>query len=143
MDDCQIKFIFLISGKTCKLCRFDGDKMTTIFEPDDAKYIYAIALDDFGNIYLGTGPKGNIYKLDSLGKKPELIYSARDKNILSLLTDKDGFLYAGSDERGLIYKIKMKNHEATVLYDSDQPEIASLLSMSKAKISDNDSDFYI
>ncbi len=130
-----------ISGKTCKLCRFDSDKMVTVFEPNDAKYIYAITLDDTGNIYLGTGPKGNIYKLDSLGKKSQLVYSSRDKNILSLLAGQDGFLYAGSDERGLIYKINLRSHEASVLYDSEQPEIASLLFMSKSKSqpSDNDS----
>ncbi len=121
-----------ISGKTCKLCRFDGDKMVTVYEPNEAMYIYAITLDDTGNIYLGTGPKGNIYKLDSLGKKAELVYTSRDKNILSLAFGQDGFLYAGADERGLIYKINIKNKEATVLYDSDQPEIASLLFFAKS-----------
>ena len=131
-----------ISGKTCRLCRFDGDNMVTVFEPNDAKYIYAIALDDLGNIYLGTGPEGNIYKLDSLGKKPQLVYSCRDKNVLSLLVGQDGFLYAGSDERGLIYKVNPRNKEAAVLYDSDQPEIASLLFMSKTnnQASGSDSD---
>jgi hypothetical protein len=120
-----------ISGKTCRLCRFDGDKMVTIFEPNDAKYIYSITLDNIGNIYLGTGPKGKIYKLDSLGKKSQLIYTSRDKNILSLLFGQDGFLYAGSDERGLIYKINPHSEETTVLYDSEQPEIASLLFLTK------------
>jgi len=33
-----------ISGRECKLCRFKGDKMEVLFEPDDAKYIFAIAL---------------------------------------------------------------------------------------------------
>ena len=50
-----------ISGKGCKLCRLEGEKMETIFEPNDAKYIFALALDEGGNIYLGTGPEGKIY----------------------------------------------------------------------------------
>ena len=129
-----------ISGKTCRLCRFESDKMVTVFEPNDAKYIYAITLDGTGNIYLGTGPEGKIYRLDPLGRKSQLIYSARDKNILSLLAGEDGFLYAGSDERGLIYKINPRNKEATVLYDSEQPEVASLLFMSgSGQASNNDS----
>ncbi|MEJ2649069.1 MAG: hypothetical protein P8016_11765 [Sedimentisphaerales bacterium] len=136
-----------ISGRTCRLCRFEADKMVTVFEPNDAKYIYAITLDGAGNIYLGTGPEGKIYKLDSMGKKAQSIYSARDKNILSLLAGEDGFLYAGSDERGLIYKINPRNQKATVLYDSEQPEIASLLFMSETgqgtnSNSDNVSDLY-
>ena len=47
-----------ISGKQCKLLRFEAGKTEAIFEPNDAKYIFAIATDDKGNIYLGTGNDG-------------------------------------------------------------------------------------
>ncbi len=117
-----------ISGKECKLCRFEGDKMEVIFEPDDAKYIFAIAIDAGGNICLGTGPEGKVYRLDPLGKKARLIYDSKDKNILSLAIGQDGSIYAGSDSRGLVYKIDPRTEKATVLYDSDQPEITALLS---------------
>ena len=116
-----------ISGKECRLCRLEGEKMETIFEPNDAKYIFALALDEGGNIYLGTGPEGKIYKLNSLGKKHQLIYDSRDKNILSLAIGRDGYIYAGSDSRGLVYKIHTRTKKVTVLYDSDQPEITALL----------------
>ena len=116
-----------ISGKRCRLCRLEGEKMETVFEPEDAKYIFALALDNGGNIYLGTGPEGKIYQLNSLGKKPQLIYDSRDKNILSLAIGRDGYIYAGSDSRGLVYKIHPQTKKVTVLYDSDQPEITVLL----------------
>jgi hypothetical protein len=115
------------SGDKCALMRFEADKAKTIFEPDDAKYIFAIAVDDGGNIYLGTGPGGKVYRLNSFGKKPQIIYDSRDKNILSLTIGTDGFVYAGSDSRGLVYKINPRTRTATVLYDSDQPEITALL----------------
>jgi outer membrane protein assembly factor BamB len=121
------RFLAGISGKECRLCRLEGENMETIFEPNDAKYIFALALDDGGNIYLGTGPEGKIYQLNSLGKKPQLIYDSRDKNILSLAIGADGYLYAGSDTRGLVYKIHPRTKKVTVLYDSDQPEITVLL----------------
>jgi hypothetical protein len=127
------------SGDKCALYRFETDKMKepeVIFEPNDAegsppgggtKYIFAIAVDGGGNIYLGTGPQGKVYRLDSFGKEPQLLYDSRDKNILSLAIGQDGFVYAGSDSRGLVYKINPRNKAATVLYDSDQPEITALL----------------
>jgi hypothetical protein len=118
-----------ISGKECRLCRLEGEKMETVFEPEDAKYIFALAIDEGGNIYLGTGPEGKIYQLNSLGKKPQLIYDSRDKNILSLAIGRDGYLYAGSDTRGLIYKIHPRTKKVAVLYDSDQPEITALNSI--------------
>jgi len=127
------------SGDKCALYRFETDKMKepeVIFEPNDAmesppyrgtKYIFAIAVDGAGNIYLGTGPQGKVYRLDSFGKEPQLIYDSRDKNILSLVIGQDSFVYAGSDSRGLVYKIDPRDKTATVLYDSDQPEITALL----------------
>ncbi len=101
--------------------------METIFEPNEAKYIFAITIDDGGNIYLGTGPEGKVYKLNSLGKKAQLVYDSPDKNILSLAVGPEGLIYAGSDSRGLVYVINPRTGKVTVLYDSDQPEITSLL----------------
>jgi hypothetical protein len=118
-----------ISGEKCRLCRFEADEMEIIFEPDDAKYIFAITIDYSGNIYLGTGPEGKVYKLDSLGKKGQVVYDSLDKNILSLAAGEDGYIYAGSYTRGLVYKINPRAKKATVLYDSDEPEITALLFM--------------
>jgi hypothetical protein len=133
------RLLAAVSGDKCALYRFEADKIKepeVIFEPNDAtgtppcggtKYIFAIAVDGAGNIYLGTGPEGKIYRLDSFGREPQLLYHSRDKNILSLAIGQDGFVYAGSDCRGLVYKINPHDKTATVLYDSDQPEITALL----------------
>ena len=115
-----------ISGDKCRLCRYEAGKMETIFEPNDAKYIFDIETDNVGNIYLATGPQGRVYVLDPSGKVAQLVYRGRDKNILSIAASRDGFLYAGTDTRGLVYKINPRNKTATVLYDSDEPEITAL-----------------
>ena len=116
-----------ISGQRCALCRLEGGELKTIFEPNDANYIFAILVDKGGDIYLGTGPKGKIYRLDSSGKRSEVLYDSPDKNILSLAQGPDGLIYAGSDSRGLIYKINPKTQEAVILYDSEQQEITALV----------------
>ena len=116
-----------ISGDKCRLCRYEAGKMETIFEPNDARYIFDIETDNVGNMYLGTGPAGKIYVLDPSGKVAQLVYDSPDKNILTVAAGKDGFVYAGSDTRGLIYKINPRNKTATVLYDSEEPEISALL----------------
>ncbi len=117
-----------ISGSECKLVRFsETGGMETLFEPEDASYIFALETDEAGNIYVATGPEGRVYRVDSLGRTSQLVYHGRDKNILSLQWSDDGFLYAGGDGRGLIYKLNPRNGSASVLYDSDQPEISALL----------------
>ncbi len=115
-----------ISGENCRLLRYGKGQMETVFEPQDARYIFAIVTDAAGNIYLGTGPDGNIYKLDSLANEGRVLYKAGDKNILSLAADSQT-LYAGSDGRGLVYKIDTESGKASVLYDSDQDEITALM----------------
>ena len=116
-----------VSGQDCQLLRFKGSDSNVIFEPNDASYIFAIALDKKKNIYLATGPGGKIYKLDASGKNAEIILECEDKNILSLAIGKDGSVYAGTDTRGLVYKINPKTKQASVLYDTQQDEVTSLL----------------
>jgi len=116
-----------VSGRRCALCRLEGGELKTIFEPNDANYIFAIAVDEAGGIYMGTGPEGKVYRLDSFGGRGEVVLDSPDKNILSLVVGQDGHVYAGSDSRGLVYKIDSKTKDYTVLYDSDQEEVTSLV----------------
>lgn len=130
-----------VSGESCKLYRFEAGQMEVVFEPNekDVKYIFAIAVDDGGDIYLGTGPEGRVYRLNPFGKESQLIYDSIDKNILSLEVGEDGFIYAGSDDRGLVYKINSTTKTATVLYDSQEEEITALLMENKSKQKDGES----
>ncbi len=114
-----------ISGAKGQLIRL-AKEPEVVFEDEKVQYIFAMVLDEENNIYLGTGPNGLVYRLDPFCKNAELIYEARDKNILSLLV-KDGVVYAGSDQRGLIYKIDPEQKRATVLYDTAQNEVSGLL----------------
>lgn len=117
-----------ISGDRCRLIRFADSEPETLYEPNDAKYIFAIATDTKGNIYLGTGPEGKVYRYDPFDSaQTGMVYDCRDKNILSLAIDQEGFVYAGSDERGLVYKIDPQKKNAEVLYDSPLPEVTSLV----------------
>ncbi|HIJ71168.1 MAG TPA: hypothetical protein HPP87_07370 [Planctomycetes bacterium] len=121
------RLLAAVSGDDCRLMRLDAGGFETIYSPPDAAYILAVTLDQKGNIYLGTGPEGKIYRLGPAGQNPQLVYDSRDKNILSLIIGRDDFVYAGCDRRGLVYKINPATGNATILYDSAQEEITSLL----------------
>jgi outer membrane protein assembly factor BamB len=122
-----------ISGEKGKVLRISSGT-EVIFENEKARYIFAIVLDKQNNIYLGTGPNGQIWGLDAFGQNPRLICTLEDKNVLSLSMGENGTLYAGTDTRGVIYKIDTKTGKVNVLFDSGQEEITSLVLGSDGKL---------
>jgi len=71
--------------------------------PQDT-YVWAVLPDGKGNLYLGTGNYGRIYRLTKDGKL-ELVYDSPELEIHALAMDKAGNLYAGSSPNGIVYKI--------------------------------------
>lgn len=118
------RLLIAVSGTKGKIVRL-AKEAEVVFEHERVQYIFAIARDASNNIYLGTGPEGLIFRLNPFCQNPEVLYEAKDKNILSLIVH-EGMIYAGSDQRGLIYKIDPETRKASVLYESEQNEITSL-----------------
>jgi len=77
--------------------------------------------------FIGTGPKGKIYRLDSSGKHSELLYDSPDKNILSLVQGLTVLFTRAATAVGFIYRINTKTKDAAILYDSEQQEITALV----------------
>jgi hypothetical protein len=60
-----------------------------------------------GDVYLGTGHGGKIYKISSSGQA-ELYFQVPEMDIYCLALDKKGRLYAGASPNGRIYRITDK-----------------------------------
>lgn len=123
-QDAAGRLLIGISGEKGKLIRLD-EEPEVVFEDERVKYIFAIALDDNRNVYLGTGPEGLVFRLNPFCQAPEVVYDAKDRSILSLAIQ-GGAVYAGSDERGLVYRIDPEQKRAEVLYDTSQDEVPAL-----------------
>ena len=96
---------------------------TPYFDPG-TKYIWDIALDTAGNLYVATGDHGEIYKVSPNGQHA-LFFKSDEVHIRVLAIDPKGNVIAGSDGSGLIYRIA-PNGEAFVLYSAPKKEITSL-----------------
>jgi hypothetical protein len=71
--------------------------------PLEEFYLSALR-DRDGNLFLGTGHSGNIYKIDREGN-PELYFHTPEMDVYCLAQDSRGHLYAGTSPNGKIYKI--------------------------------------
>ncbi len=96
---------------------------TPYFDPG-SKYIWDIALDSAGTLYVATGDHGEIYKVAANGQH-SLFFKSDEVHIRVLALDPKGNLIAGSDGSGLIYRIA-PNGEAFVLYSAPKKEITAL-----------------
>jgi len=67
-------------------------------------YVWAMLPDGKGNVYLGTGDGGVIYKMDAGGKATPF-FQTKELEVTSLALDNDGNLYAGTVPHGIVFKI--------------------------------------
>lgn len=96
---------------------------TTYFDPG-SKYIWDLVLDSAGALYVATGDRGEIYKVDAKGQHA-LFFKSDEVHIRALALDPKGNLIAGSDGSGLVYRIAPSG-EAFVLYSAPKKEITAL-----------------
>jgi len=123
----------LPSGKVYKLDPHASGKTdetaTVVFDPgateEKPKYVWDLAFDAQGRLYVATGAPAAIFRV-AHGGKPALFYKSDEEHIRSLAFDKAGNLIAGSDGTGLIYRISPEG-KAFVLYDAPKKEITSVI----------------
>lgn len=94
-----------------------------VFSTEQA-FIWSSAIDGQGNVYLGTGHDGKIYRVGSDGKGA-LLYDATELDVTALTVGRDGALYAGTSPDGKVYRIGA-NGTATVYFDPADKYIWSL-----------------
>ena len=93
------------------------------FEPG-TKYIWDLALDKSGNLYVATGDHGEIYRVTPKGEH-SVFFKSDETHIRVLAFDAQDNLIAGSDGSGLIYRISSAG-EGFVLYSAPKKEITAL-----------------
>jgi sugar lactone lactonase YvrE len=98
-------------------------KSSVYFDPQ-TKYIWALALDEAGNLFVATGDHGEIFRVTPDGQH-SLFFKSDEPHIRVLAFDTQGNLIAGSDGSGLIYRINPKG-DGFVLYSAPKREITSL-----------------
>ena len=93
------------------------------FDPA-TKYIWDLALDDAGNLYVATGDHGEIFRVAPSGAH-SVFFTSDEAHIRVLALDSKGNLIAGSDGSGLVYRIS-PDGKAFVLYSAPKKEITAL-----------------
>ena len=102
----------------------DPNWSSSVFFDPRTKYIWDLAFDNSGDLFVATGDRGEIYKVTPKGDH-SVFFKSDESHIRALALDPKGNLIAGSDGSGLIYRISPSG-EAFVLYSAPKKEITAL-----------------
>jgi hypothetical protein len=90
-------------------------------------YVWSSAIDSTGNVYLGTGHDGKIFKVTPAGAG-SLVYDSAELDVTALAFAPDGTLFAGTSPDGKVYRIA-NDGQAEVYFDPPDKYIWSLAVM--------------
>ncbi len=96
-----------------------------LFYDTGQPYIFSMVRDKSGNLYLGTGHSGKVFKVDPQGKG-SLYYQSKELDVFAMALDATGVLYVGTSPDGKVYKVTGPN-QATEFCNPDDKYIWALL----------------
>ena len=105
-------------------------RVAQLFDTEQA-YVWSTAADAAGNLYLGTGHDGRIFRVGADGRGA-LVYDAAELDVTALAVGRDGALYAGTSPDGKVYRIPANaaaTAQAEVFFDPPDKYIWSLAVM--------------
>src|SRR2546423_746634 len=106
-------------------------QFTQVFNTEQA-YVWSSTADAAGNVYLGTGHDGKIFRVGADGKG-SLLYDAAELDVTALVVGRDGALYAGTSPDGKVYRVT-QDGKADVYFDPPDKYIWSLAVMSDGSL---------
>ncbi|HEX5888557.1 MAG TPA: hypothetical protein VFY61_07625 [Pyrinomonadaceae bacterium] len=106
-------------------------KLNEVFNTQQT-YVWSSAIDNQGNVYLGTGHDGKTFKITAAGAG-SLLFDAAELDVTALAIGRDGVVYAGTSPDGKVYRIGADG-KADVYFDPGDKYIWSLAVMSDGSL---------
>ncbi len=106
-------------------------RWTETFKTEQS-YIWSTIVDAAGNIYLGTGGDGKVFKVDATGKGA-LFADLAEINVSSLAVGRNGEIFAGTSPDGKVYRLSA-NGTPTVYFEPREKYIWSLAVMADGSL---------
>ncbi len=95
-----------------------------MFYDPKAKYIWAMAFDSHGNLFIGTGDEGEIDRVAPDGKG-KVFFKTDETHVRSMAIDARDNLIVGTDPGGLVLRVA-PDGSGFVLYQMPKPEVTSV-----------------
>lgn len=117
------KRVYVGVSPQSKIYRISGGT-SELFYTAQAEYIWQMAFGANGDLFVATGDKGVIYRVNPSGEGT-VFFETEETHVRALLLDGEGNVYAGTSPGALVMRISPAG-EGFVLHQSDRDEIVAL-----------------
>lgn len=114
-----------------KIYRIVNGKAEVFYEPK-AKYIWALAFNQAGELFVATGDEGAIHKVSATGQGA-VFYKAGQTHVRSIAVDQKQNLIAGTEPGGYIVSVSPAG-QGFVVYQSPKREVTAVAAHPKGWI---------
>lgn len=101
-------------------------RLDRVFDTEQP-YVWSSAVDAAGNLYLGTGHDGKLFRVTADGRGA-LLYKAAELDVTALAIGRDGSIFAATSPDGKVYRVTADG-KADVYFDPGDKYIWSLAIM--------------
>ena len=116
--------VYAATSPDCKVWRINAGKPELFYDPK-AKYIWALAFSNSGDLFVATGDKGEIHKVAPDGKGA-VFYRTEETHARSMVVDPEGNVLVGTEPSGLVLRISPSG-QGFVLYQTSKREVTAIL----------------
>lgn len=106
-------------------------KLTEVYKSEQP-YVWSSAIDTAGNVYLGTGSEGRIFKVGTNGSG-SLFADLGELNVSAIVIGKNGEIFAATSPDGKVYQIDGSG-KPSVYFDPKEKYIWSLAVLSDSSL---------
>jgi hypothetical protein len=106
-------------------------RFTQMFDTQQS-FVWSSAVDNAGNVYLGTGHDGRVFRVTAAGSG-SLLYDSAELDVTALVVGRDGAVYAGTSPDGKVYRIS-EDGRAETYFDPPDKYIWSLAVMADGSL---------
>ena len=105
--------VYAATGPDGQVYAIEGDAARPFFDPAE-KYIWALAVDVGGRLWVGAGNPAVIYRVDANGTST-VVYRPPSAHVVTLGRDASGRMLAGTESPGRLYRFDTNDRPFVVL----------------------------
>lgn len=106
-------------------------KLTEIYKTEQP-YVWSSAVDAAGNVYLGSGADGKVFRVDSAGKG-SLLSDLGELNVAGIAIGRAGEVFAATSPDGKVYRIDPSG-ASSVFFDPKEKYIWAIATMADGSL---------